>query len=387
MEVSSVAWSSFRSAGALLLLACSGLHSTYGGGGGGTSGTGGSGGSSGGAGGGSGGSSGTGGGLSFGVYQAADAGAFMFQDITPTGGSGSALERIAGTSKTDVYVGDSSGSIQHFDGQTFSTLVTFPSELGFSGLYTPGGGALYASGIGKRVYWCTGGCDMLTSWNYEDHDGVEFGGLCGGGIPVAVYAVGRLSADDTGVVYVLSATNTWEELSGARFAKDYAGCAVGSDGTVYVAANRYVIEIDPGGTAFQTDVTGPDLIGLTQWNAIGLMGNEVVMVGDKKRVARRTAGQWTLLLDYPNYDPAGWYGVTSSHAGEALIGGDGSDSIVNIGAFGIVNDTPTVTTFKAPTDFLMRAIWAADDHTIFMSGETNVLESSTHDEVIYRVTR
>jgi hypothetical protein len=383
MEASSVAWSSFRSAGALLLLACSGLHSTYGGGGGGTSGTGGAGGGSSG----TGGSGGTGGGLSFGIYNAADAGAFMFQDITPTSSSGAALEKITGTSRTDVYVGDSSGSIQHFDGQTFSTLVTFPSESGISGLYTPGGGALYATGIGKRLYWCTSGCDMLTSWNYEDHDPVEFAGICGGGIPVAVYAVGRLSADDTGVVYVLSATNTWEELSGARFAKDYAACAVGSDGTVYVAANRYAIEIPPNGNSFQVDVAGSDLLGLTQWNAIGLMGDEVVMVGDKKRVARRTAGQWTLLLDYPNYDPSGWYGVTSSRAGEALIGGDGSDSIVNIGAFGIVNDTSTITSFKAPADFLMRAIWAADDHMIFMSGETNVLEGSTHDEVIYRVTR
>jgi hypothetical protein len=378
MEVSSVAWSSFRSACALLLVACSGLHSTYGGGGGGTSGTGGSGG-------GASGTGGSGGGISFGVYQAADAGAFMFQDITPTSSGGLALQKISGTSKTDVYVGDSAGDILHFDGQTFVTLVTFPAQLAISGLVAAPGGALYATDVATRVYWCTSGCGMLTSWNYEDHDSVDFAGVCAG--TSDVYAVGHLSTDDTGVVFHLNATGTWEELSGARFAKDYADCAVGSDGTLYVAANRYVIEISPGGTAAQVDVTGPDIIGLTQWYAIGLMGDEVVMVGDKKRVARRSNGHWTLLLDYPNYDPAGWYGVTSSHAGEALIGGDGSDSIVNIGAFGIVNDTSTITTFKAPTDFLMRAIWAADDHTLFMSGETNVLEGSTHDEVIYRVTR
>jgi hypothetical protein len=383
MEVSSVVWSSCRSGCVLLLLACGGLHSSFdGGGGGGTDGAGGSGGGSG-----VGGSGGAGAGLfSIGTWQSADAGAFTFQDITPSvSGFGSAIERIAGTSKTNMYIGDSSGTLNHFDGQTWSTLVTFPSETGFSGLYLAPNGALYASGLGTRIYWCPSGCDMLTSWNYEDHDAVQFGGLCGAG--TAVYAVGRIAASGQGIVYQFNtAMGTWLEMSGARFANDYAACVVGSDGMFYVAADRYVIEVSPGGTANQIDLTGHDLVGASHWYALGKLGDDILIVGDKKRIARRTAGHWTLLLDYPNYDLAGWYGVTSSNPAEAFLGGDGSDSIVNIGGLGIVTASTTITTFKAPPDFLVRAIWAADDNTLFMSGETNVLESNTHDEVIYRVT-
>jgi hypothetical protein len=365
----------------ILLTACGGLRSMAGGGGGGT----GVGGGQQGAG---------GGGLNFGggygggsgQYEIQDGG-FSFQDISPVD-TGPSYQRIAGRSLTDVVLGDSDGSVQHFDGAAWSVWATFPDTPNFTGLYMAPTGDIFATGDAERIYWCASNCSDLASWSYEDHGGNVFAGLCATSADT-VYAVGHSQSDESGVVFKFQPpTQMWEQLSGTNFAKDYAACTLAPDGTLFLAARRYVVEVSPQGMAKQVDLTGMVILaGFDQWRAITMMGDEVVAVGDNKRVARRSAGgQWSMLLDGANEDLTVWTAVQSLRAGEALIGGSGGDNIVNIGTMGLVGDSPVVATFMAPFDFYVRDMWLADEHTLFIVGQAHTLEGPQVD-VVYRATR
>lgn len=363
----------------LVLTACSGLRTNFDGGTGGGE-TGGQGGGSGGTGGGTG---GAGGGASN-QFHVGDAGTFAIQDITPTESLPPRYLRVFGTDKNNVVIGDSYGRFQRFDGNAWTMLFQVPQENEFTGLYVTPSGAIFASSGEDRVFWCPSACDQITSWNYEQYQGKTFAGLCGSGD--TVYAVGHAVSDESGVVYRFnSVMNTWQQLSATNGATDYSDCAIASDGTLFIAAPNYVIEVKPSGDATRVKLQMSGLV--TGWNAIEVLGDEVVMVGEEKSLARRSAnGTWTLELDYPNLDAQGWTSLTAGAPGELIVGGLGSDTITNIGAMALV-DATSITVLNEPFDFYVSDLWAADAHTLFIVGEThpNGLEPSVH--VIYRLTR
>jgi hypothetical protein len=379
MAGSSAGWSSFPSALALAALsACGSLHAG-GGGGGGSAGTGGSGGN--------GGSSAFGGGYGGGqgTYVESDAG-FTFQNIAPMYSPGTPVfERLYGNSKTDVVMADSFGEIQRWDGMAWHLLVQLSS---INGLYETPAGNVFAT-EDTSLDWCTGDCTQMTSWQQEPHTSLTFSGVCGSG--TTVYAVGHTKSDGAGVVFKYQdAMNSWEQLSGAAGADKYAACVVAPDGSLYIGADKDIVEVSALGDAKLVDLIGAGTFGLNQWQALTMMGDEVIAVGDSKRIARRAAdGTWTVLLNQPNYDVTGWYSVHGVGAHEAFAGGDGRACITCIGDLARIDESPVLTVYQAPPNFLIRDMWIADDNTFFIAGQTNQL-SITGDpmvDVIYRATR
>jgi hypothetical protein len=216
--------------------------------------------------------------------------------------------------------------------------------------------------------------------------GTTFRGLCG--TPTSVYAVGHAVADESGEVFLFSSLGggTWQPLSSTNGANDYADCAVGSDGTLFIAARRYVIEVTAQGDKKQVDLETGGL--LDQWNAIAVMGDEVIVVGDEKSLARRdSAGNWSIVLADPNFDAQSWTSITGVGTTQLIVGGLGADTLANIGALALV-DATSVTALAEPFDFYISDVWQADAHTLFIVGEIHPLAMDiTTQEVVYRATR
>lgn len=369
----------------LTLFACGGLRAKLnedggtGGGGGGSGGGGPGGGSGGGTGGGTGGGSGGGtGGGNTGLFTRGDAGTFALQNISPMQGFMTPrYEHLAGVSKTNLFVTSQFGELLHFDGSVWD--LVYSASNGFEGLYVTPSGALFTIAT-TELYRCVSNCKVAASWKVESKSGLYFKSVCGRGN--TVYAVGNGTGSPTGVVYKYDfGGDAWTLVAGATYASGYADCAVAADGTLYIAATSYAVRVAPG-SADKTDLLAGETFPLLKnWNSVEMMGDDVIMVGDEKRIARRSdAGVWSVVSHAPLNDYQSWRAVAGTRADEIFVGG-------NLGPAGprARLDATGLTLLPDPDNFSIADMWCADDATCFFAGVED--PEGGQIPIVYRATR
>lgn len=245
---------------------------------------------------------------------------FVFASITLPSTSGSGVRAISGNAN-EMYVATSGGKLFHRVGTGVFTEVMGLSG-GIYGLWVSPDGKVFLSHFGSLIV-CSSGCDTASNYVATTTDsGQAMLSVCGVSSS-EVYAVGQRDTANVGVLWKWNGT-MWMKVSNDLGITQPGGCAIGSDGTVYIPGRTNI------STYAQSAVTVemPDLTvlgsGATSqlWWGVGVAGNEVFAVGGNHRIIRRgSGGSWSLVVNPVPVESAYFQVVGGPSAGLAAAAG------------------------------------------------------------------
>jgi hypothetical protein len=205
--------------------------------------------------------------------------------------------------------------------------------------------------------------------------------------PSGVYAVGwKQSGTPLGVVYRLDAQG-WTPIFQSTQVQSFGACIELPSRDLLVAGAGKAELIHPdGGSDVETLPQIANSSAPNFWEALLQVGPDVYASGYSRRLAKRSGGGWTTLLEAPagSNDPYPWFTLVSTRPGEIHAAGRG-----RIGSVGprVVLDDGGITIFRDPPAFDVYEIWPASDSVYFFAGQKDPDNLSFFKGAVYRATR
>lgn len=314
-------------------------------------------------------------GFDAGEFVRGDAGAWRFADISVQ--TTSLVEHIHGGGDA-LYATTAVGEIyrlDRLDGGTWQLLYDVSGFSRLGDLHVTDGGWVFAAGD-QLLHRCRRSCADAGSWKSFTKMMTALTGVCGRG--TTVYATGYDVLSGYSLVFQYDAAlDIWPSSVGLLDLQRAQGCAIGPDGTLFLAGRRQVVELAADGGLREVDLTGSDMF--SQWRTIVAVGDEVVVAGDLKRIARRAAdGGWALVAYAPAGDVGRWWAAAHVGGGTVVLGG----SRGNAGAFATLEST-TLTGFPEPVGLNIGDLWTEPGLPVFVVAHPEDAGAA----VIYRATR
>ncbi|MBL8955124.1 MAG: hypothetical protein JNK82_30385 [Myxococcaceae bacterium] len=264
-----------------------------------------------------------------------------------------------------LYANQHSSRIARFQNGQWKTVYQDPSNTNLVSLWASPNEEVFSVGS-FHADACLADCSQPASWRQATLPTLTLTGVCGGRSLQHVYAVGNTSLGRGALVKFDPTNVTWAIVSSDTGSTTNAGCWVGPDDAVYIAAQSTVVRYDgfgftPETIAFPASWSVNDRA-LMFVEVVAGSGSDVYAAGSGKRVMWRDApGHWAFVFDPGSTSP--FRGLAVSTAGALAAGSNlGADPIA---AHGVQAAWAWQTT--AP-DLAAWSVWAATPDEVYLAG-------------------